>query len=68
MTTEQTYFGMVRHLGLSRRQRLVRQRWVLVGVGAVTAVAIAALGQFSDRERVAEREQAANVAVATASF
>ena len=67
MTSEHTYFGMVSQLGPSRRQKLMRQRWLMAGAVVAVTATLAAIGQWTDRERAAEREQAA-VSVAAASF
>lgn len=68
MTSHYSSFGLVTQLGPSRRQRLTRQRWMLIAVVATVTAIVSIFGQMADRQSSAVREQAASVAVATASF
>ena len=68
MTSHYSSSGLVTHLGPSRRQRLTRQRWMLIGVVAAATAVVSIFGQIADRQSSADREQAASVAVAAASF
>lgn len=68
MTSHYGAFGLVTHLGPSRRQRLTRRRWMLIGVVAAVTAIVSVFGQVADRQSSAGRVQAAGVAVAEASF
>lgn len=57
MISDNAGYGMVRHLGPSRRQRLMRQRWTLAAVLVVLGLSIGIFGQANDNHRMADRDR-----------